>query len=283
MDRVSLGGLVAKIVSFGDSFVLGNELSRLDGTAAWPGLIAQDLGLDFETCAVAGCGNEHIAQQIYQYFSTHDAQGTLAVINWTWCMRWDVYIDHLRTWITLGPTCVPDKLETVLGFDQAMELITFYQSHAGTSDLWNRWRSLQAIWAVQSWLNTRDIKTIQTYIDPSMLESHRGDRLTHYQAFRDPSWPEIDHEDQLQSLPASVQKEIDLDYRSTAMPVYIQELQQQIRPNLSSFEGQGFLDWSRAKGFAITNLLHPLDQAHRAAADFWRATYGDIIAGMSTS
>jgi len=56
MDRFSLGGLVAKIISFGDSFMLGNELDKEDGTQTWPGILAQRLGCDFDIRAMAGCG-----------------------------------------------------------------------------------------------------------------------------------------------------------------------------------------------------------------------------------
>lgn len=277
MDRFSLGGLVAKIVSFGDSFILGNELSREDGTAAWPGLLAQRLGVGFETCAVAGCGNEHIARQVYQYFSIHSSRDTLAVINWTWCMRWDVYLATQDVWITLGPTCVPSKLEATVGLNQAEQMIEFYHSYAGSSDEWNRWRTLQTIMAVQTWLRDKSIQSIQTYIDPSMLDCYSGDRLTHYQAFRDPSWPDISHEDQLATLPEAVQQEVTQDYERTAMPVYIQTLQREIAGNLETFEGLGFLDWCRAKHFAITELLHPLDPAHQAAADYWHRDYAERI------
>ena len=58
-----------KIVSFGDSFVFGNELKdNEDGSRAWPSLAAQDLGCAYETMSVAGCGNENIARQLYKYF-----------------------------------------------------------------------------------------------------------------------------------------------------------------------------------------------------------------------
>lgn len=44
-------------------------------------------------------------------------------------------------------------------------------------------------------------------------------------------------------------------------------LQQSIRPHMTQFEGQTFLDWSKSKGFAISSTLHPLEQAHKSAAD----------------
>lgn len=45
------------------------------------------------------------------------------------------------------------------------------------------------------------------------------------------------------------------------------DLQQKIRPHITDFEGMNFLEWSRKKGFPISGTLHPLEQAHAAAAE----------------
>lgn len=45
-------------------------------------------------------------------------------------------------------------------------------------------------------------------------------------------------------------------------------LQQQVRPYLNNFDGLTFLEWSRQQGFAISDTLHPLEEAHAAAADY---------------
>jgi hypothetical protein len=44
------------------------------------------------------------------------------------------------------------------------------------------------------------------------------------------------------------------------------DLQQSVRPHMTLFEGQTFLDYSRKNGFAISPTLHPLEQAHESAA-----------------
>ena len=93
---------MTKIVGFGDSFVLGTEIpDNWQGLMGWPALAAKELGFDYETTAVNGCGNDHIARQIYSYFSSNETKNTLAVINWTWTQRWDFYITEKETWITL--------------------------------------------------------------------------------------------------------------------------------------------------------------------------------------
>ena len=44
------------------------------------------------------------------------------------------------------------------------------------------------------------------------------------------------------------------------------ELQNYIRPYMINFDGQTFLDWSRQKGYAVSEKWHPLEQAHEQAS-----------------
>jgi hypothetical protein len=48
----------------------------------------------------------------------------------------------------------------------------------------------------------------------------------------------------------------------------IKELQNYIRLYMTTFGNKTFLDWSRVKGFKESKAWHPLDDAHRAAAEF---------------
>ena len=50
-------------------------------------------------------------------------------------------------------------------------------------------------------------------------------------------------------------------------PKYVSVMQNKIRNFLVDFDGKNFLDWARHKGFSISDKWHPLEQAHRAAAD----------------
>lgn len=42
-------------------------------------------------------------------------------------------------------------------------------------------------------------------------------------------------------------------------------LQSAIAPHLTTFNGMNMLDWSRANNYPVSDLWHPLDQAHQAA------------------
>lgn len=55
------------------------------------------------------------------------------------------------------------------------------------------------------------------------------------------------------------------------------DLMERTRPYISSFEGKNFLDWSKARGFAISQSQHPLEQAHAAAAELILRNWSDYI------
>jgi hypothetical protein len=44
------------------------------------------------------------------------------------------------------------------------------------------------------------------------------------------------------------------------------ELQNSIKPYMKDFDGKNFLDWSRDRGYAISDTSHPLEQAHAEAS-----------------
>ena len=48
----------------------------------------------------------------------------------------------------------------------------------------------------------------------------------------------------------------------------ISTMQDRVEPYITRFEGKNFLDWSREKGFPISETLHPLESAHAAAAEY---------------
>lgn len=52
-------------------------------------------------------------------------------------------------------------------------------------------------------------------------------------------------------------------------PRYLEVLQQKLKDILVNFDGQNFLDWSRTHCYPVSDTWHPLEQAHRAAADYW--------------
>jgi len=57
------------------------------------------------------------------------------------------------------------------------------------------------------------------------------------------------------------------DQRWHITPAVI-ELQTYVQPFMKNFDGQTFLEWSRANGYPETAAWHPLEEAHRAASNF---------------
>ena len=54
-------------------------------------------------------------------------------------------------------------------------------------------------------------------------------------------------------------------------------LQNYIRPYMTTFENQNFVEWSRKKGFPISETLHPLEAAHQAASILLQPTLDAIL------
>lgn len=48
----------------------------------------------------------------------------------------------------------------------------------------------------------------------------------------------------------------------------ITDLQEYIRPHMTTFNKLNFLDWSRENGHSISKTKHPLESAHASAADY---------------
>jgi hypothetical protein len=230
--------MTKKIVSFGDSFVFGSEQqNNNDGSLGWIGRAAKKLTCEYHSSSVPGCGNDHIARQIYTWFTNNSVKDTLAVINWTWMNRWDFYIVEHETWITLGPTCVPEKLKHLVERTEAQDMIDFYKTRANSSITWNKFRNLQTIYAVQSYLKQKNINVIQTYMDYELFDQtyHAPDYIRELQALVKPAM-------QLFEGKNFVDWSRDKGFEVTPAP------------------GD-----------------HPLEQAHAAACDLWVDTYAQAL------
>jgi hypothetical protein len=57
----------------------------------------------------------------------------------------------------------------------------------------------------------------------------------------------------------------------------ILELQEYIQPYLTSFENKTFLEFSKEKGFLISETLHPLEDAHQAAFELIKTNLDAIL------
>jgi hypothetical protein len=51
-------------------------------------------------------------------------------------------------------------------------------------------------------------------------------------------------------------------------PKYVESLQRKLSSILTDFNSLNFLDWSRANNYAVSKRWHPLEEAHRSAAEY---------------
>jgi hypothetical protein len=206
-----------KLKSFGCSFVYGSDLSDHNlsieepSDITWPGLIAKNLGLEYECYAYPGIGNLKILCDIISQASFDES--AIFLINWTWIDRFD-FVNDKEQWTTLRPSKDDDLAKTY-----------FKHLHSQIKDMVT---SIYAVNTAIDFMRERQIDFVMTYMDRNMLEHI------------DPNWHD---------------------------PKYVSVMQSKIKNFLVDFDGKNFLDWARHQGFAISENWHPLDAAHRAAAD----------------
>jgi hypothetical protein len=285
------------IVSFGDSFIFGSELDNNDdGSQAWPGLIARELNCNYKTLAIAGCGNENIARQIYTYFADNTAD--LVIVNWTWISRWDFHIPHNDNDETdihnLVEYVSRDEYNLIAGADWPAYNRFVERDKGSTPSIQQEvkqyinnlkdkilahWITLGYTCAPEklNWLhaNANADKIIDFYtnfIGDNTLWSKFRNLQTIYAA-----------QTFLKSLNIkSIQTYMDYDLLDDSheklSPMYIQQLQNQIRLELFD-NNQNFLDWAHNKKFAVTPApkSHPLQEAHTAAAKMWIDRYRELL------
>ena len=51
-------------------------------------------------------------------------------------------------------------------------------------------------------------------------------------------------------------------------PYALRNLQRLIAPYITKFDNMDFLSWARKNNYPISDSWHPLEEAHRAAADY---------------
>ena len=151
-----------RVISFGDSFTWGSELSDCDemnssipsevvlnsySRKTWPALIAQHLGVDYVCKAFPGFGNASILRQV---LSTEILPTDLVIVNWTWINRWDFFDNNSCTirqgWTTLSPGTTNHKF-----FDM------YYKNFQ--SELWDKYETLKNMHVAFNVLHNNIIST----------------------------------------------------------------------------------------------------------------------------
>lgn len=223
---------MSRLISFGDSFTWGTDLS--DSTPGmprpsqltWSALFARHRGLKYTCLARPGASNHEIARIFFNY-SNDITDQDLVVINWSWIDRWEYFNSNLPKHL-YGPThneffWLEDQHQWVqVRPDDNKEKHYWANYH---SELNDKWKSLQLIYSAKSWLDKRKIPYLMTCVDSLIID----------QEFHTPN--------------------------------YILTLQNEVLDSLFWFDNQGFVDWSRTKGYPVSAGWHPLELAHSQAAE----------------
>jgi len=151
--------MIDKIISFGDSFMYGSDLSDCNGTEksqfsqlTWPALCANELGLEYDCQARGGSGNQNISKNILNFANC----SSLVVINWSWIDRFD-YNDDSYGWSkTIRP-----------GSDDHISKFFYKEIHTEEDD---KFRSLSYIYTAHQYLRNQNIPFISTYMDQLILD-----------------------------------------------------------------------------------------------------------------
>jgi hypothetical protein len=239
--------------SFGCSFIFGSELSDngqlgyhatgsillpLTGSQlTWPAHLATHLGYKYLNYSRPGSGNLQIAERVLSHLATNEP--AFFVIGWTYIDRFDYVNVNVNV---NDPTQQPGmKWSTLMPVDTTGVLNKYYT-----------WSTLMPV-------DTTDVSN--TYY--KNLHSEIRDKLTTLMSIR----LVIDTLKQ-KGCPFIMTYMDDLifDQRWHTTPA-ITDLQDYIRPHMTTFEGMNFQQWSKKNGHAITDIGHPLESAHRAAGE----------------
>jgi hypothetical protein len=141
-----------KVKSFGCSFVAGTDLAH--SNLAWPALVAERLGLEYQCLAAAGVGNSYIQHQVLNHLKLEPC---IYIINWTWIDRFDYVNCYDNTWQSLMPS-------------ESNPHASYYYKHLH-SQYRDKFTSLTAIKTVRDALRSQRQRFIMTYMDSLLFET----------------------------------------------------------------------------------------------------------------
>jgi hypothetical protein len=246
--------MIDKIISFGDSFMYGSDLSDCDGSETsqfsqltWPALCAKELGINYRSYSLGGKGNRFIAFTILKYAK----KNALNVINWSWINRKEIFTVQ-------GDR--PNSISIHLDNDESK----LYYKHFQT-DYNDQLENLHIIHSTLCYLKSKGFLFISTYLDNLLFTDIK---------------PQV-YFPVNQTLLRDKDKDKDIwhnkkDYAGGN--TYARELMGQIEQDMQLFpNNQTFLEWSRSNGYPESDNWHPLEQAHQEAAKIWLPIYKEAI------
>jgi hypothetical protein len=219
-----------KLVSFGDSFMFGTDLSDdapdyLPGAkkswlvpcskSTWPALLASHYQAEYLCCAYPGVGNFFILREITRILAEEkNKEDLLFCIGWTWIDRFDYLGPNSDfIWSTVRPSLDQHHVDS------------HYYRHLH-NELTDKFHSLTWISQAIYLLEQAKVNYVMTMIDDLVF-----DKKFH-------------------------------------CPCYVEHLQNSVSDHITRFDGLDFLSWAKKQDYPVSANGHPLEDAHRAACDY---------------
>lgn len=225
-----------RLKSFGCSFIFGTDLhddSRYSPKATssnftWPAMLAKKHGWDYTCYARPGAGNVEISERLLS--QAVDIEPCIYVVGWSWIDRFSYTNDQTLSFKKPDPEC-----------------------HRVMSATWaTPWKTIMPV-------DDNDVST--TYY--RHLHSEMADKYMSLMCIK----LAIDTlKAKNQPFIMTYMDDLLFDNRWNTTPA-ITALQGYCEPYMTRFDGKNLLEWSKEKGFEISQTQHPLEAAHEAAAE----------------
>lgn len=258
------------IVAGGDSFVYGSELADCTAiqhsNSTFPALLAQTNDYEYRCIAWPGYGNDSIARTVINYCEKNKQHDIFVVVSWTFPGRYEfrfTYDTGQRTenWCAITPWTIADDTDVFLrdfknnndvelkGHQIHLERAkktgtydfakTFYK-HVGSSGYWEIYSSLKEIVYLQNYLKVNRIGYLFTCASTDLFLNYTLENKEEYCT--------------------NLHKQIDFDYWFI----------------FSNTTPLGFYQWADFNKYPI-GVTHPLEQAHRDAADLMKEKFNELV------
>lgn len=225
-----------KLIAGGDSFVWGSELEdHKHGShgghsqSTFPAILAGQYKLDYECVALPGSGNDSITRRVIE--ACHDQDDIAVLVSWTWSARYEFRFVHDQCWTTVNARQyeIAENTDTPHG-----DFIQHFFRSVGFSDYWETYSSLREMMRLQDYLALRKIPYMFTITDNWFAKAHS-----------------IKHAD---TSIRSLYSQIDWNHWY-------------FFPPSTDSSPRGFYQWAAEEDYELAPQHHPLERAHRDAAD----------------
>lgn len=265
--------LIQTVITSGDSFIWGSELSDDQGTKTFslktfPAIVAADY--NYICTAWPGIGNEGIARAIIDKCQSSDRNNIFVFVVWSAPGRYEFRFKYdtkqkNSPWYTFDKWTIADNIDDLrpeflnqsesiinkqsITLDNAKisgvsEFASSYYKHIGNSEYWEIYTSLKEIVYLQNYLLANNIPYLFSCVDSSIIYNYT-----------------IDHADVTIS---SLYNQIQFDKWFLFPPGELTD-----RP-------EGFYQWAINNKYEV-GALHPLDEAHKIAAELIKEKFDELV------